>query len=105
MLLLEDPQGKGSHTSGRDLGVLLQDYRTLRLAGDDPVSIIGGADIFAQFLPIADRIELTEVLANVEGDTFMPDPRDGGGWRETWSEDHPAEGDRPPLRFVRLEKR
>ena len=33
-------------------------------------------------MPLADRIELTEVLAEVAGDTFMPDPRDGGRWRE-----------------------
>jgi len=45
------------------------------LAGDEPVSIIGGAEIFELFLPLADRLELTEVLEDVRGDTFMPDPR------------------------------
>jgi dihydrofolate reductase len=76
----------------------------LALAGEEPLSVIGGADIFALLLPLADRIELTEVLADVEGDTFMPDPRDGGEWRETWSEAHPADGDRPPFRFATLER-
>ena len=76
----------------------------LALAGEERVSIIGGAEIFAMFLPIADRIELTEVLGDVEGDTFMPDPRESGDWRETGSEEHPAEGDRPPFRFVTLER-
>ncbi len=75
----------------------------LRIAGGEPISVIGGADIFALFLPIADRIELTEVLADVEGDTFMPDPRASGEWRETWSEEHPAENGRPPFRFVTLD--
>jgi dihydrofolate reductase len=76
----------------------------LALAGDERVSVIGGADIFAMFLPLADRIELTEVLADIEGDTFMRDPRDGTCWRETFREDHPAEDGRPPFRFVTLER-
>jgi dihydrofolate reductase len=74
----------------------------LGLAGGERVSVIGGAEIFALFLPIADRIELTDVLADVEGDAVMPDPRAGGQWRETWSGDHPAEDGRPAFRFVRL---
>jgi len=77
--------------------------QALQLAGGDRVSVIGGGDIFALFLPIADRIELTEVLADIEGDTFMPDPR-APGWRETWSEEHPAEDGRPQFRFVTLER-
>jgi dihydrofolate reductase len=76
----------------------------LRLAGGEPVSVIGGAEIFALFLSVATRLELTEVLADVEGDTDMPDPRASGEWRETWSEDHAAEDGRPPFRFVRLER-
>jgi dihydrofolate reductase len=76
----------------------------LRLAGAEPVSVIGGTDIFALFLPIADRIELTEVLDDVSGDTFIEDPRIGGVWRETFREDHPAAEGRPPFRFVTLER-
>ena len=76
----------------------------LALAGDAPVSVIGGADIFALFLPIADRIELTDVDGDVDGDTFLPDPRAGGGWRETAREDHAADGDRPAFSFVTLER-
>jgi dihydrofolate reductase len=74
----------------------------LRLAGDRPVSVIGGADIFALFLPLADRIELTEVLEDVEGDTLLPDPRSSGEWSETFSEDH-RDG-QLPFRFVTLER-
>ena len=55
------------------------------------VSVIGGAEIFDLFLPLADTIELTEVLADVAGDTFMPDPRSVGAWRETVGDAHPAE--------------
>ena len=76
----------------------------LELARDERVSVIGGADIFELFLPLAARIELTEILDDVPGDTVMPDPRDSGAWRELWSEEHPAEDGRPPFRFVTLQR-
>jgi dihydrofolate reductase len=76
----------------------------LRMIGEAPASVIGGAEIFALFLPLATRIELTEILADVEGDTVMPDPRDAGSWREVGREDHPADGVRPAYRFVSLER-
>jgi dihydrofolate reductase len=76
----------------------------LALAGDDPVSVIGGSAIFEMFLPIADRVELTEVLTDVEGDVFMPDPREGGQWRETEVAVHGPEGGMPGFRFVTLDR-
>ena len=75
----------------------------LKLAGGEPISVIGGADIFRLLIPMADRIELTEVLADVPGDTSIDDPRSTGEWRETFREEHPAEDGRPPFRFVTLE--
>ena len=76
----------------------------IALAGEEPISIIGGADIFCLFLPLADRIELTEVLDALPGDTAMGDPRESGSWREMFSEDHQAADGRPPFRFVTLER-
>jgi dihydrofolate reductase len=76
----------------------------LDLAGRQRVSIIGGAEIFAMFLPLADKIELTEVLDNIPGDTILADPRNSGKWHETVDEDHPAEGGRPAFRFVTLDR-
>ena len=70
----------------------------LTLAGDD-AAVIGGAAIYALFLPHADRIDLTEVHAMPEGDTVVPAFAD---WREIAREDHPAEGDRPGYSFVTL---
>jgi dihydrofolate reductase len=72
----------------------------LRLGGEK-VSVIGGAEVFRLFLPLANRIELTEVLADVEGDTILDDPKTAG-WREVWREEHVA--DDPPFRFVTLER-
>lgn len=76
----------------------------LHVAGDQRVSVIGGADVFALFLPLAGRIELTEVHGNIDGDTFIADPRAGGSWRERFSEEHPASDGRPGFRFVTLER-
>jgi len=73
----------------------------LALAGTGQVSVIGGAEIFRLFEPLADAVELTEVHGDVEGDTFLP-PFDPAGWREAARADHPPEEDRPAYSFVRL---
>ena len=78
--------------------------QALALTAGERLSVIGGADIFALFLPLAGRIELTEVLADVEGDILLADPRQSGRWRETFREKHRAEDGRPPFRFVTLER-
>ena len=74
------------------------------LAGDEPVSVIGGAEIFELFLPHGDRLELTEVLGDIHGDTMMADPRADGSWREVAREDHAAEGDTAAFSFITLER-
>lgn len=76
----------------------------LELAGMDRVTVIGGTSIFAMFHDVADTIELTEVLAEVEGDTFMADPRSKGRWRETACEDHPPTAGLHGYRFTTLKR-
>ncbi len=73
----------------------------LAMAGED-VAVIGGAEIYALLLPHADRIELTEVHAEPDGDATVPT---FDGWAETARENHPAEGDRPAYSFVTLTRR
>jgi len=41
-------------------------------AGDDEPFVIGGAQLFAEALPLARRIHLTTIDAEVEGDVLMP---------------------------------
>ena len=41
-------------------------------ANDPELMIIGGQTIYEQFLPYADRIELTIIHKNIDGDTFFP---------------------------------
>lgn len=71
----------------------------LALAGTGPVMVIGGAEIYALFLPHAHRIELTEVHMDAQGDTVIAYP-DPAHWREVAREDHPANGDFPAHSFV-----
>lgn len=59
--------------------------KALALAAAPRVSVIGGAEIYRLFEPIADRIELTEVHASPDGDTVQPPFT---GWREAAREDH-----------------
>jgi len=73
-------------------------------AGKTPISVIGGAAIFELFEPIADKIELTEVIAEVEGDVSMPDLRSSERWHEVASEDHMPTADTPAWRTVTLVK-
>ena len=75
----------------------------LAIAGNDPLSVIGGAEIFALFLPHATRIELTEVHCDADGDVAMP-AFDREIWRPTAIEDHPADDGRAAFSFVTLER-
>jgi dihydrofolate reductase len=45
------------------------------------IAVIGGAEIYAQWLDIADRLEVTEVHARPEGDTHLA-AIDPAGWEE-----------------------
>ena len=58
--------------------------------GDQEIFVIGGAELYAQALPVAGRLYLTIVDAEVPGDTFMPD-FDARGWREIASESFAAD--------------
>ena len=76
----------------------------VRLADAERVSIVGGAEIFALFMPYATDFELTEVHMDAEGDTYMPTP-DLHVWEELSRERHEAEDGRPAFSFVRLARR
>ena len=58
--------------------------------GDDEIFVIGGAELFRETLPIADRLHLTIVDAEPPGDTFMPEI-DMSEWRETSSQSFAAD--------------
>jgi dihydrofolate reductase len=68
------------------------------------VAVIGGAQLFSELRDWADRIELTEIHADVEGDVVLA-PFEEGDWVETLRSDMPAEGERPAYSFVTLDRR
>lgn len=77
----------------------------LRLAGDAPeLAVIGGAEVFALFLDRADRVELTEIHADVPGDAVVPG-FPAATWKERARTDHPAGDTYPAYSFVTLERR
>jgi dihydrofolate reductase len=76
----------------------------LHLANAPHVAVVGGAEIYAQFLPLADRIEWTEIDLEPHGDTMFP-AFDRSEWRETARESHPADGRTPGFAFVTLLRR
>jgi len=61
----------------------------LEMAGDCEIFVAGGAEIYRQTLDRADRLQITRIDRDFEGDTFFPeiDPAD---WRLVSREDHPA---------------
>ena len=77
----------------------------LQLIGEHKLFVIGGAEIFDLFLPLAQTIELTEILEEVEGDTYVPDPRTSGVWVEVMRDAYPSVDGRVPFAFVTLERR
>lgn len=77
----------------------------LAAAQDRELMVIGGAELYRQTLPLAQRIHLTEVRARVAGgDAWFP-AFDRAQFRETDSELHAADARHAyPFRFVTLER-
>ncbi len=66
--------------------------------------VIGGADLYRQTLPLAHRIYLTKVHAQLEGDTRFP-LEQLHGWRETEHSSFPADPRHAyPYSFITLER-
>ncbi|WP_119278071.1 dihydrofolate reductase [Calidithermus roseus] len=91
------------------VGSLEAALRVAEAAPHDPARpretfVIGGAELYAQALPLADRIHLTLVHAEVAGDTFFP-AFDQSVWREVSRERHePDDQHAYAYSFVTLER-
>jgi len=65
--------------------------QALALLPETPeLCVIGGAAVFAQTLPVAQRLYLTEVHGTVAGDVHFPQ-WNRADWRETQRSEHPAD--------------
>ena len=86
IVLSRDP---GYRPGGAEVAASLAD--ALELAGgDDEVFVIGGAGVFADAVALADRLYLTLVHAEVEGDVVLPEI-DAGSWELRSDERHDAD--------------
>ncbi|MFP4561436.1 MAG: dihydrofolate reductase [Thiohalorhabdus sp.] len=73
--------------------------------GEEELMVAGGHSVFMEAWPFADRILLTRVHGQVEGDTFIPDP-DPRKWREVSRDHHPVDPDHTfPFTTFTLERR
>ena len=71
-----------------------------RADGAVEACVIGGGEIYAAAIPIADRLDVTHILAEIDGDTRFPQI-DPAIWQPVSSEDYPAgEKDTHPTRHV-----
>ncbi len=67
--------------------------------------VIGGAQLYAEALPLADGLFVTEIDRDIDGDTFLP-PVDAGQWVETSRDPQPPGGpDALPFAFVHYARR
>jgi dihydrofolate reductase len=74
-------------------------------AGVPEVFVIGGAQLYEQALPLAQRLFLTEIDAEFEGDTHFP-PIDLAAWRQTAHEHLAPAASRPfAVEFITFEPR
>ena len=75
-----------------------------RAMGADGVIVAGGAEIYRALMERCDRLEVTEVALEPEGDAIFP-AINANSWREVSREAHPpGEGDEVPFTFVGYER-
>lgn len=68
------------------------------------IMLIGGGELFKQYLPLADKLYLTEIQAQIEGDTFFPDIN-WSEWKIEFEQYRPAdEKNSYDCRFLILER-
>ena len=88
-----------------DEAIRLATVRGRCMAGADEICVVGGGEIYAQALPLADRLHVTHVLAAVDGDAHFP-PIDAETWRMVSSQEVPAgEKDSHATRYSVYERR
>jgi dihydrofolate reductase len=67
------------------------------------IMVIGGGEIYAQSLPLADRLYLTEIAARYEGDAFFP-VFEKSAWQKTILAEHGPENGQPAFTITRYER-
>jgi len=97
------------HTAGESSGEI-EVYNSIEAAleavkGVEEVMIIGGMSLYKQALPLANRLYMTLVHADLEGDAWFPE-FDATQWNQTERFDHNADDKNPfPYSFVVLNRK
>ncbi|WP_173932103.1 dihydrofolate reductase [Chelativorans sp. Marseille-P2723] len=104
VVISRDP---GYRAEGADVAASLEEALELaqnRLGEASEICIIGGGEIFHEVMPRADRLHVTHVEAEIEGDAFFP-TIDLAIWHPVYEEVVPAgEKDLYPTRYVIYER-
>lgn len=107
VVLTRDPAfaAEGAHVARTWEEAVILGRSLAAAMGADAVAVAGGAEIYALALPEAERIFLTLVHAEPEGDAVFP-AFDRSQFRETGREDHPeGPDDEHAFTFIDLERR
>ncbi|WP_423192237.1 dihydrofolate reductase [Cupriavidus sp. H18C2] len=87
---------------GAEVAASLEDAQRL-CVGVEQVFLIGGAQLYAEALPSADRLIVTEIDADIEGDAFFP-AVDRSRWIEVARETHHSAANGFDYAFVTYER-
>ena len=94
-----------------DGATVVNDFETALLVADalapdaGEIMVIGGAQVYTEALPHVRRAYITEIDADIDGDTFFPSLIDAD-WQEMTREPHAACENKPhPYSFVTLERK
>ena len=105
IVITRDPQW---HSAGVEVAQSLEAALQLgreacHAAGAEEIMVIGGEQIYRMSLPLADRLYLTQVDAEIEGDAYFP-VVDFDDWQQV-SEALPEAYDDHSYRFLTLDRR
>jgi dihydrofolate reductase len=99
-------RAEGAETAGSlQDAITLAEIRGRCMAGADEICVVGGGEIYAQAMPVADCLKVTHVLGEVDGDARFPaiDPEI---WRVVSQQNFPAgEKDTHATRYTVYERR
>ncbi len=80
----------------------INDLQKTLINNNEEVFIIGGGEMYKQFLPLAQKLYITEVGKDYVGDTFFPE-FNKNDWKEIFREPHVAdEKNDSPYTFIEL---
>ncbi|MDM0113471.1 dihydrofolate reductase [Variovorax sp. J22R133] len=90
------------HADGAQRAASLDEAVSMCVAAPE-LWVIGGGQVYAQAMPLAQRALVTEIERDFEGDTHAPEV-DAKQWKEVARESHVAAKDGMPFSFVTYER-